>query len=215
MAGMFYNATSFNQPLDTWDVSSVTEMHSMFHGAASFNGDLSTWDVSSVTDMSEMFFGSSFNGDLSTWDVSSVTDMSRMFYGASAFNGDISTWDVSSVTDMSEMFNSAAFFDQNLGNWYVTLNNTSIDRADIPGVVGAISAQNSFLDKQNPAYVIVSGGDSDRFEITDGNKLIMVSAAPDQESYTITITATGSIYENGNNQKDIQIILKDSGYNEH
>ena len=122
--------------------------------------------------MFRMFSGtSSSNGDISSWDTS-VTNMSRMFSGASSFNGDLSSWDTSSVTNMGGMFDSAASFDQNLSNWYVTIGNTSIERADIPDVVRFISAQNS-LDGQNPTYGIVPGGDSDRFAI-DGNHLSMV-----------------------------------------
>ena len=131
---------------------------------------------------------------------------------ADTFNGDLSTWDVSSVTDMSRMFEGATSFDQNLGSWYVTIDNTSIKRADVPGMVGTISAQNAYLDWQNPTYTIIPGGDSDRFKITDGNQLIMVSAVTGQESYAITITTTGDlIFEDGNNRQDIQIILKDGG----
>ena len=37
MYGMFYGASSFNQPLNNWDVSNVTDMWSMFDGAVSFN----------------------------------------------------------------------------------------------------------------------------------------------------------------------------------
>lgn len=123
-------------------------------------------------------------------------------------NGDIGGWDVSSVTDMSSMFNGACSFNQNLGNWYVTIDSTSIDRADVPGMVETISAQNSFLDGQNPAYLIESGGDSHRFVITDGNLLSMVSAAADQTIYEVTISATGdSVFEDGNNRRTIQVTL--------
>ena len=37
---MFYNASSFNQPLNNWKVSNVTDMDSMFYEATSFNQPL-------------------------------------------------------------------------------------------------------------------------------------------------------------------------------
>ena len=211
MSSMFLGTTAFNGDISSWDTSSVTDTSGMFM-FSSFNGDLSDWDVSSVTNMAGMFAGSSFNGDISSWDTSSVTDMSWMFWNASSFNGDISSLDTSSVTDMSEMLADASSFDQNLGEWYVTIDSVSIDRADVPGVVGTISAQNSYLDGQNPTYVIESGGDSDRFAIVDGNRLSMVSAAADRTTYTVTISATGgSVFGDGNNHQDIQVTLKDGG----
>ena len=36
MESMFHNAMSFNQPLDNWDLSSVTNTKEMFEGASSF-----------------------------------------------------------------------------------------------------------------------------------------------------------------------------------
>jgi surface protein len=68
MSDMFYSASSFNQPLDNWDVSSVTDMSYMFAWASSFNQPLDNWDVSSVTDMRWMFDGaSSLEQDLCEW----------------------------------------------------------------------------------------------------------------------------------------------------
>ena len=57
MSHMFDGATAFNQPLNTWDTSKVTDMSHMFDGATVFNQPLNTWDVSNVTDMSYMFAG--------------------------------------------------------------------------------------------------------------------------------------------------------------
>ncbi len=217
---MFHNASSFNGDLSGWDVSSVTNMHHMFYHASSFNGDLSGWDVSSVTDMHNMFlFASSFNGDISEWDVSSVTDMSFMFYNARSFNGNISGWDVSSVTNMREMFfsahsfnqslnawdvssvtnmhdmfNGARLFQQNLGNWYIVPDGTTINAASTPGIVAGISAQNAYLDSQNPTYRIGTGGDSDSFSM-NGINLIM-DTVPNKRAYIVNITSTGDFGDN-------------------
>ena len=116
----------FNHPLDSWDVSSVTDMSSMFSEAPLFNQSLNSWDVSSVTDMSSMFrVAEAFDGDISAWDVSSVTYMDYMFSGNNfgtntIFNRDISAWNVSSVTDMRQMFYKNIAFNQNLSLWGIT-----------------------------------------------------------------------------------------------
>ena len=77
-----------------------------------------------------------------------------------------------------------------------------------PGWSGPFSARNAYLDGQNPAYLIVPGGDSDRFEITDGSYLIMVSAAADRATYVVTIAATGdAVFGDGGHRRTIQVIL--------
>jgi surface protein len=54
---MFKSAPVFNQPIDSWNVSSVTNMDSMFFGTSSFNQPIGSWNVGNVTNMSSMFAG--------------------------------------------------------------------------------------------------------------------------------------------------------------
>jgi len=120
MFSMFYG-TSFNQPLNNWDVSSVTNMRFMFYGTSSFNQSLNNWDVNQVANMGNMFqLTSSFNQPLNNWDVSNVTNMFRMFNLATSFNQPLDNWDVSSVTNMQAMFNNASDFNQPLNSWDVS-----------------------------------------------------------------------------------------------
>ena len=93
---------------------------------------------------------------------------------------------------MNNMFLNAASFDQNLGNWYVVANATSIARADVPGVVAEISAQNVRLDQHTPMYGIVAGDlNATHFEIISGNQLNMTSDVSGQTEYSVNVTASG------------------------
>jgi len=121
MRYMFHSASSFNQPLETWDVSRVTLMSSLFNNASSFNQPLNNWDISQVTDLYSMFYdASSFNQPLNNWDVALVKDMRFMFYQASSFNQSLNSWEVVKVTRMSYMFRNASSFNQPLNNWNVS-----------------------------------------------------------------------------------------------
>ena len=48
---MFYQAHAFNQPLNNWDTSKVTDMSYMFNRAEAFDQPLNNWDTSKVTNM--------------------------------------------------------------------------------------------------------------------------------------------------------------------
>ena len=142
MFSLFSDATNFNQPIGSWDVSNVTDMGTMFRNTSfnqdisnwnvgnvttmgtmfkdsPFNQDIGGWNVSNVTNLNQCFRSTPFNQDIGSWDVSSVTNMVRMFQ-SSPFNQDIGSWDVSSVSDMQAMFQNNTDFDQNLSSWNVT-----------------------------------------------------------------------------------------------
>ena len=58
-------ATTFNQPLNKWNVSNVEDMLSMFQNCEDFNQPLNNWNVSNVEDMENMFQNArSFNQPL-------------------------------------------------------------------------------------------------------------------------------------------------------
>ena len=135
MSNMFGGDSSgisckFNQPLNTWDTSRVTNMSGMFFRNTAFNQDLGSWNVSNVTNTSYMFYGcTAFNNSgsssIGTWNTSNVTSFNGMFEG-SPFNQNIGSWDVSKATDLGSMFNGSAFNNggnSSIGNW--TLNTSS------------------------------------------------------------------------------------------
>jgi hypothetical protein len=66
---MFFQAYSFNQPLNDWDVSNVKYMSLMFTEANSFNQDISSWELNSLEVATYMFSSNeSFNQDLTGWN---------------------------------------------------------------------------------------------------------------------------------------------------
>ena len=141
---IFQNATYFNQRVDQWSTSKVTNMdnafasttstlHTVFNNgqlAGSNNGLLNNWNTGNVTSMFEMFrMTTGFNQYISGWDVSKVTNMGGMFYHANVFNnGDsgnfglktLDSWTAPFCSNFSLMFQQAPAFNQNVSNLVYT-----------------------------------------------------------------------------------------------
>ncbi len=103
-SSMFAEASMFNQNINNWDVSKVTDFSSMFQNATSYNQPMDNWGTqlgsntaTAYITMSSMFRNAdAFNQDLSNWDVSKVSNFSLMFFDNDAFNNagqpGISSW---------------------------------------------------------------------------------------------------------------------------
>lgn len=122
---MFYDAESFNQPLNNFATTKVTTMFYMFNKARKFNQML-YWDTSSVTNMRSMFYqADAFNQPL-YFNTSSVVMMYGMFLSADRFNQSVD-FVLSSVRNASKMFNRARALDQDLCHWGSQLQGRNVD----------------------------------------------------------------------------------------
>ena len=102
---MFWDATSFNQPIDSWNTIAVTNMSGMFKRSISgtnlFNQPLNSWNTSNVTDMNVMFHAAngttSFNQNIGSWNISNVGNFTNFMAGK--------TPATFSATNLDEIYN--------------------------------------------------------------------------------------------------------------
>lgn len=118
-AEMFQNCTNFNQPLDSWNMKRVSNMKQMFQGCRTFNQDISAWDISLVTNLAGMFQNCvSFNQPLNSWVFNNnLTSLSELFSGCILFNQPLDLWDVSHIRNLSFIFSGAHTFNKDITGW--------------------------------------------------------------------------------------------------
>ena len=121
MSATFANCTQFNQPLEKWDVSKVEDMSGMLARCVAFNQPLNEWKITKVKNMESMFLDcSAFNQPLDKWKMTTVTNTGAMFAGCTIFNQPLDKWDMSSVDWMAGMFAKCPAFNQPLNGWTVS-----------------------------------------------------------------------------------------------
>ena len=152
---MFFECSSFNQPLNNWRTLAVQSMTSMFNNATAFNQNINTttvgaityWSLISVTSLDNMFnTATAFNnggGNLDGWIAPNCATYASMFSGATAFNQSIAnlvdTQTYFTSPTLTNMFYNATLFNQDLSNW--KLNRVT----NLSGTFsGATTAQTSF-----------------------------------------------------------------------
>lgn len=120
--GMFQNCVDFNQDIGNWDMSAAEIVGSMFQGCTSFNQDISGWNLSSALYFSGMFKHCvSFNKPLDAWALVNPSNLSGLFHGATSFNQPLSSWQVGPGLYMChEMFRDASSFNQDLSSWDIS-----------------------------------------------------------------------------------------------
>jgi len=86
---MLKNSSIFNQSLNNWNVSQVTNMESMFENALLYNQSIANWNITNVINMNNMLKNTSFNKVnyellLNNWSGLTGTQSNVNFHAGSA-----------------------------------------------------------------------------------------------------------------------------------
>lgn len=112
----FSGCTSYNANVNGLIGTTVTSIARMFKSSG-FDQPVNTWDVSSVVAMNGLFEGSPFNQSLAGWDTGSVISFAAMFMRTTAFDQSVDSFDISSAQNMTSMFNGSEKYNQPIFSW--------------------------------------------------------------------------------------------------
>jgi hypothetical protein len=80
MITVFFKVTSFNQPLNGWNVASVTNRLNIFQDATSFNKPMDGWNVISVTFVQSVQWGIKLQSNSLPMGSTSIFSMSTSIF---------------------------------------------------------------------------------------------------------------------------------------
>jgi len=103
------------------DVSQVTDMSNLLRENTVFDQQLDSWNVSHVTEFGHTFYGTNFNQSLSSWDTSQATNLQYMFHANHVIRPTLSSWDVSKVKSFKRMFSETTLANPDISAWSVPL----------------------------------------------------------------------------------------------
>lgn len=173
---MAFRNSNFNQSLDSWNVSNVSDMSSMFSYATKFNQNLSSWRVDNLTNVLQMFNGAiAFNnGEVGntgsrplTWGdkTKKINAIAGMFNGATSFNQDISSWTITNITQnsgTSDVFKNAKVFNNGkpagVNSGALTWDTSQVKT--VAGMFDGAEAFNQSLGLLNVEKVTFGGGNN-------------------------------------------------------
>ena len=163
MSFMFSGAVFFNQNLNSWDTSYVTNMAQMFENAQGFNnGD-------------QKYSSNNAGSHNFTWSTGRVTSFIGMFYNTYAFNQNLNSWDVSSASTFRYMFANTRANNTSMGCNCEFFNNgnsrgstTSNTMTWLTSGSNAVTVDMGYMFSNNPYFnQDVSGWDTSK--VTDLN----------------------------------------------
>ena len=163
---------------DVLNLEQTTILNDLFvyNNILEFNDTINNWDTSNITNMKQVFYDCYlFNQPLNNWGTRNVISMNRLFSSARLFNQDISTWDFSGLNLSDSLFRfmigktfndyNPEYYDNLLIKWASSPNlgglqpNVigTIDMGSIKYTANGASARQSILDN-NKAVTITDGG---------------------------------------------------------